>query len=246
MFNIERAICALQIVSLCIIESPFLGVQIREVPLRSTRPWHACTFKGEGDHMVSHTYVLPLSDMVHSMCTVPARYSQGYVHVLMYLCACPMLCRHMYYILYVCVCVCVCVDTFRVTTTLAQSSAPPQRSNIYLIPPAPARGGHKPVSRGSVAAHIVTEFALHVSVCVFTCVLHVCVRVLCMCVLLVCVCVVSVCVLLVCVCVVSVCVLLVCVCVVSVCVCVVSVCVCVCVCVCVYVCALAVGVTLCV
>eukprot|EP00731_Ephydatia_muelleri_P001007 Em0001g1007a len=48
-----------------------------------------------------------------------------------------------------------------VTTTLAQSSAPPQRSNIYLIPPAPARGGHKPVSRGSVAAHIVTEFALH-------------------------------------------------------------------------------------
>ena len=64
----------------------------------------------------------------------------------------------------VCVCVCVCVDTFRVTTTLVQSSAPPQRSNIYLIPPAPARGGHKPVSRGNMAAHIVTEFALHVSV----------------------------------------------------------------------------------
>ena len=134
----------------------------------------------------------------------------------MYLCACPMLCRHMYLILCVCV-VCVCVDTFRVTTTLAQSSAPPQRSNIYLIPPAPARGGHKPVSRGSVAAHIVTEFALHVSVCV-----HVCVRVHVF---------VSVCVFMcvfVCVCIcVFVCVH-VCVCV---CACVYCLCVCVCVCI---------------
>ena len=70
------------------------------------------------------------------------------------------------------------LNSSRVSTLDVPPTLPPSHPNIYLIPAAPSRGEQKPASQANMAAHIITEFALHVRslncVCVCICVCGLC------------------------------------------------------------------------
>ena len=182
-------------------------MQIREVPLRSHKAV-ACLYIQRGRR--SHG----ISDMCcHSQiwCTVCVLYQLG-IHkdMYMYLCACPMLCRHMYHILCVCVCVCVCghfQGHYHIGSIVSTSST----FQHLPHPSCTCQGWSQaclPGQCGSTHSHRVCTTCecvcacvcacICVRVCVHVCVrmcLHLCVRVcacvclcVCMCVLFVCVC----------------------------------------------------------